>query len=154
MKDKFNNEIKSKLDIGVHQNLSIKQEEFVFDFDISKESLKLLINSKEQIFVEKLVSLLIHNIRTTRYKDIFDLYYLCEEEKLDKKLIVELICEYFITNKLDYDISEIKNKINKIFNNYNFRRNIINSKNNWLQIDINIVLDKILDFLSDLEVKL
>ena len=40
------------------------------------ENAILIINSKKQIICEKLKSLLRFGIRTTRYKDIFDIYYL------------------------------------------------------------------------------
>lgn len=44
----------------------------------------LLINSKEQIFTEKLKSLLRFGPLSTRYKDIFDLCYLSDHVKSDK----------------------------------------------------------------------
>ena len=59
LKDLFGNQIESKIDIGVHKNLDIQQEEYIFNFDIFNNSMVLLINTKEQIFVEKLSSLLI-----------------------------------------------------------------------------------------------
>ena len=48
----------------------------MFNFEVFNNSMTLLINTKEQIFVEKLSSLLKHGIRTTRYKDVYDFYYL------------------------------------------------------------------------------
>ena len=76
LKDSFGNQIETKIDIGVHKNLNIKEEEYIFNFEIFNDSMALLINTKEQIFVEKLSSMLKHGIRTTRYKDIYDFYYL------------------------------------------------------------------------------
>lgn len=70
--DDFDYIIASKLDIGVHKNFDIEQEEYCFDLDIIKESATLLINSKEQIFTEKLKSLLRFGYTSTRYKDVFD----------------------------------------------------------------------------------
>ena len=50
----------------------MEQDEYYFDFNIIDESVSLLINSKEQIIVEKLKSLLKFGITSTRFKDIFD----------------------------------------------------------------------------------
>ena len=62
----------------------IKQEQYYFNLSIINEEVTLLINSIEQIFTEKLKSLLKLGINSTRYKDIFDLYYLIKCNKLDK----------------------------------------------------------------------
>ena len=71
--DSTGDSIESKIDLGVHKNLSIEQEEYCFDIAFSDEGANLLINSKEQMFAEKLKSLLKFGKYTTRYKDIFDL---------------------------------------------------------------------------------
>ena len=56
--DSFNNIIGTKIDIGVHNNLDIDQEEFLIDVCIQEDAIQLLVNSREQIIVEKLKSLL------------------------------------------------------------------------------------------------
>lgn len=56
-----------KLDIGVHKYFDMEQDEYYFDFNIIDESVSLLINSKEQIIVEKLKSLLKFGITSTRF---------------------------------------------------------------------------------------
>ena len=75
--DTFGNKIPSKIDLGVHTKLDIKQEEFCFDIAFDDNGASLLINSNEQMFTEKLRSLLRFGAVSTRYKDIFDMYYLC-----------------------------------------------------------------------------
>ena len=64
--------INTKLDIGVHKLFDIEQDNYCFDLGIFKENVNLLINSREQIFAEKLKSLLKFGITSTRYKDVFD----------------------------------------------------------------------------------
>ena len=64
-----------KLDIGVHNHLEIEQERIVFSFGQGTE-LTLQVNSPEQIFAEKCLSLSRLGALSTRYKDIYDLYYL------------------------------------------------------------------------------
>ena len=50
VKDKKHNKIETKLDIGVHKNFDIEQDECCFDLNNINESVTLLINAKEQIF--------------------------------------------------------------------------------------------------------
>ena len=81
----------TKLDIGVHKLFELEQEEYCFSFDLYKNNANLLINSMEQIFTEKLKSLLKLGFRSTRYKDLFDFYYLIENNKLDKEKLINCI---------------------------------------------------------------
>ena len=67
--------IKSKLDIGIHKHLELKQKEYCFDVCMDDEGASLLINSQEQMFAEKLYSLLKLGIYSERYKDIYDMYF-------------------------------------------------------------------------------
>ena len=152
LKDSFGNQIETKIDIGVHKNLDIKQEEYMFNFEIFNNSMSLLINTKEQIFVEKLSSMLKHGIRTTRYKDVYDFYYLITEGNMDKSLLNELITIYCIDNNSRIKTtSDIVNELNKIFNNPNFLDNVKNSRYNWINEDTEIVLNNILSFIKELE---
>lgn len=50
--------IKTKIDIGVHSNKSVEQVDFQFKIITDNENVVLLVNPKEQIFAEKLKSLL------------------------------------------------------------------------------------------------
>ena len=70
--------LRSKIDLGVHKQTQIEQDEYCFDVCMDDEGASLLINSKEQIFTEKLRSLLRFGPLSTRYKDIFDLAYLSD----------------------------------------------------------------------------
>ena len=49
----------------------------------------LLVNPKEQIFVEKLKGLLRLGAISTRYKDVYDLFYLCS--RIDKNMLGEYL---------------------------------------------------------------
>ena len=74
--DDTGDSIESKIDLGVHKHLQIKQEEYCFDIGCFDDGANLLINTKEQMFAEKLRSLLKFGPNSTRYKDIFDMCYL------------------------------------------------------------------------------
>ena len=82
--DRAGNKITSKLDLGVHNRLSIEQEDYCFDIAFDEEGASLLINSNEQMFTEKLRSLLRFGAISTRYKDIFDMYFLCQSIEQDR----------------------------------------------------------------------
>ena len=71
------------MDLGVHNAFDIEQEEYCFDIAFDEEGASLLINSNEQMFSEKLRSLLRFGSFSTRYKDIFNMYFL--KDKIDKE---------------------------------------------------------------------
>lgn len=151
--DNFDNSIVIKLDLGVHKNVDLEQDELVFSLDVLNEKVVLLANSKEQIFVEKLKSLLIFGSNSTRYKDILDFYYLINETNLDKGKIYLLINDYiFLNDTLEYyNMNDIYNELKDILSSNRFIRNFDNIKNNWLQLPINIVTKSILNFIGSLE---
>lgn len=146
--------INTKLDIGVHKLFDIKQDSYCFDLDILKESVSLLINSKEQIFVEKLKSLLKFGITSTRYKDVFDFYYLINNEKLDKNKLLKYIDILIFEDSLmkENDFESIITRISLIFKNRRYKSMLNQANNNWLNLPVEVVINNILEFLSSLEV--
>ena len=56
-------------------NLDIYQEELLIDVCIQEDAIQLLVNSREQIIVEKLKSLLRFMSTNTRFKDVFDICF-------------------------------------------------------------------------------
>ena len=149
--DSNNYRIDSKLDIGVHKDFDIEQEEYCFDLDTINESATLFINSKEQIFTEKLKSLLKFAYTSTRYKDIFDFYYLIKYGNLNKAKLDKYI------NKIIFNDSSLKvngfeeiyKMLNQVFNNRRFISNLNNVKVNWLDISYKEVINSILEFMQD-----
>ena len=150
--DNFNNTLITKLDLGVHKNIDIKQDGLVFSMNVLNQNIVLLANSKEQIFVEKLKSLLIFGTASTRYKDILDFYYLIKETMLNKKKLYLLINDYiFLNENMDYkNMTDIIIELEKIFKSSRFIKNFNNIKNNWLELPIDVVSVNILDFLKSL----
>lgn len=57
IEDNTGHSFKSKIDLGVHKYVQIDQDEYCFDVCLDDVGASLLINSKEQIFTEKLKSL-------------------------------------------------------------------------------------------------
>ena|GEM_PF-3609699 len=79
--DTIGYELISKIDLGVHKKFEIGQEEYCFDISFTEDGASLLINANEQMFSEKLCSLLKFGPASTRYKDIFDMVFKLDREK-------------------------------------------------------------------------
>ena len=82
--DDTGDSIENKIDLGVHKHLSVDQEEYCFDIAFDEEGANLLINSREQMYTEKLRSLLKFGANSTRFKDIFDLCFLSGQVDTEK----------------------------------------------------------------------
>ena len=151
--DNFGTNIETKLDIGVNTYYQIKQDEFYFDLSIIDDGVSILVNSKEQIFAEKLKSMLKFGIRSTRYKDIFDLYYLITETNIDKNKL--LMCFNIIIFKDNYmkekNIRDVIRRINNIINNKGFIKMIDSADNNWLNISVDEVINTFFSYIKSLE---
>lgn len=152
--DKEQNVIESKLDIGVHKLFDIEQDNYYFDFEIINQSANLFINSLEQIFVEKLKSLLKLGIRSTRYKDIFDFYYLINYEKLDNyKLSICFNVLIFLDETMkEKNMQDIAKRFKSICNSEMYKQKLLNPKFNWINIPIDDVISLIISYLESFEV--
>ena len=149
--DKNDYRIDSKLDIGVHKDFDIEQEEYCFDLTTINKSATLFINSKEQIFTEKLKSLLKFAYTSTRYKDVFDFYYLIKYGNLSKNRL-ETYIEKIVFNDETLNVNsfdEIYKKLNQVFNNKRFVSNLSNVKVNWLDVSSKEVINCILEFMQE-----
>lgn len=113
----------------------------------------LLINSCEQIFAEKLKSLLKFGIRSTRYKDIFDFYYLINYEMLDKSKLMRYIDILIFKDKMcdENGIDDIINRIKTILNNRRYNNMLNIADNNWLEIPTDKVIKSILKYLEEID---
>ena len=141
-----------KLDIGIHKNLSLQQEEICFDLNSLDESVTLLANSKEQIFSEKLKSLLKYGANSTRYKDIFDFYYLIKVESIDVTTFKKMIESYiFDDSKMwENNFNGVYNRVVDVFNDEDYLNKLDNSDMNWLDINIKEITTTILEFFKSL----
>lgn len=153
LRDKKHNKIETKLDIGGHKNFDIEQDEYCFDLNNINESVVLLINSKEQIFTEKLKSLLKLGFVSTRYKDIFDFYYLINNETLDKEQLLKCfnILIFQDEGMKENNMDDIIRRLNRILHNRNYLRNLNTAKNNWLELPTDDVIENVLDFFKTIQ---
>lgn len=154
--DKYGNKLKTKLDIGVHKLLDIKQDEYCFDLSIINKNANLLINSKEQIFVEKIKSLLKLGFRSTRYKDLFDFYYLINKTELDKEKLINCFNILIFKDETmrENNIEDVVNRLQMTFNSNAYRNHLSNPKNNWLDITVDDAIMSVLKYIKSLGEKL
>lgn len=149
IKDDTGHSLKTKMDLGVHKNIQIEQDEFCFDVCHDDEGVSLLMNSKEQIFAEKLRALVKFGTFSGRVKDVFDLCYL--SEYVDKERLLRCIHTYILDDSemFEHNMEDIRRRVRKVFSDKNFARSVENSgKDNWLRIKASVAFERILDCLN------
>jgi predicted nucleotidyltransferase component of viral defense system len=150
IQDENGNMITSKLDLGVHKRLNIKQEEYCFDIAFDDEGASLLINSNEQMIAEKLRSLLRFGPVSTRYKDIFDIYYL--SQNINKEQLRVCLDTYIFSDAgmREKDINGIIRRVKLAFSDKMYLKRLSTTNLKWLDEELNEILEGILDFLESL----
>lgn len=149
--DAANTSITSKIDLGVHAAADIEQDEFCFDVCMDDEGASLLINSREQIFVEKLRSLLRFGPISTRYKDLYDMCYLSEVS--DQSRIIKYINKSILddSDMREQSLEDISGRLDRTFKNRAYRMRVERSISaNWLDISYDEVTGKLLAYINGL----
>lgn len=145
--DDEGNVLSLKMDIGVHKDLDIEQEEYCFDVCFQEDSASVLINSREQMITEKLKSLMRFGTRSTRYKDIFDICYLSDLTDMEKLRFCIHKCIYADTTIDVNDADEIRRRAKRICSSSTYKKQVERSNKNWLDLSVDEVLKKDLEFL-------
>ena len=143
IRDTFNNEINTKIDVGVHTEYNIDQDELCFNTCIDNENITVFVNSKEQIFVEKIIPIIKFGSLSTRYKDYYDLYWLIKNGNLNKDKVIKIMDDKIFNigiNNIN-SIEELINLIENILSNEKYLEKLNDRKNNWIEIG-NIELKK------------
>lgn len=154
IKDDSGHTLQSKIDLGVHKQNQIEQDKYCFDVCLDDKGAGLLINSKEQIFTEKLRSLLRFGPFSTRYKDIFDLCYL--SNNMDQDRLMQCLNTLIISDPgiRENSMEAILARVNQTFHNRSYLRRLEQSRStNWLGITVSDALDTIRAFLTALAVR-
>ena len=141
--------IKFKLDIGVHTLLAIEQQTLCFSF--GEENVMLKVNPPEQIFSEKLYSLAKHGALSGRYKDIYDMFYLIKESKIDKRIVKQCL-ELLTMNGLHniHSIEDICERVSFALEDKEFMSHLSTSKDKWVDEESETVVKEVLDFIYSL----
>lgn len=146
--DNFKHNYNFILDIGAHRFSDLEQEEYYFNINSYNEKVSLLINSKEQIFYEKLESLLNKGATTSRYKDLFDFYYFIKIDPINIDKFKNIVTRYLLETDtvLEETFNDIYNRLSEIFEIKDFVNNVTINKYNWLELSGEEVIEAILNF--------
>ena len=149
--DSFGNKIGAKLDIGVHNNLDIEQEEYCFELNGIKDNVTLFMNSKEQMIAEKLRYLLKLGRFSTRYKDIFDIYYFVTVSGVDINKLTKCIREFILEAEgmRETNMNDVVLRLGSIFRNKAYLMKAETARSNWIDIPILEVTTRIISFFSE-----
>ena len=151
MEDDAGHSLRSKIDLGVHKQMQIEQDEYCFDVCLDDEGASLLINSKEQIFTEKLRSLLRFGPLSTRYKDVFDLAYLTDH--VNRAKLMQCLDTYIFSDlgMRENDMDAIRSRVHQTFQNRTYLQRLQRSRSaNWLGMNVSDALDQIQTYLLKL----
>ena len=150
--DQNGNFIDSKIDLGVHRHLEIEQEEYCFDIAFDDKGASLLANTREQMFVEKLRSLLKFGSFSTRYKDVYDMYYQCGKMNKDKLIHCLYVFIFDDSGMRENDMDAIVKRIEFVFSDKAYEKRVDMSDKRWLDVDIQEVFVGILDYLKKIHI--
>lgn len=142
--------VESKIDIGVHKQLELEQEEYCFDVCMDDEGASLLKNSNEQSIAEKLRALLVFGVNDKRYKDIYDMYYLKDYIDTEKLLQYITILIFGDTQMRENSMEDIVRRVENSFKDKRYLERISTSRQRWIDEDIEDIADGIITFLKQL----
>ena len=115
------------------------------------EGASLLINSKEQIFTEKLRSILRFGPLSTRFKDVFDMCYLSDH--VDRQRLEQCMNTYIFSDPgmRENDMNAIRARVQRTFADRTYRQRLERSRSsNWMGISVSEALERITAFLKTL----
>ena len=144
--DSTGTSMKTKLDLGVHDKLPLEQKELWFDTALQDEGVALMANSKEQVCAEKLRSLMHIGAASTRFKDVFDVYYLLCREGVDADALDRAmrVLVYDADDMRENSPADAYARLSRVLNDRRFLRNLSNARNNWLGANVDKVVTGIL----------
>lgn len=140
--------LETKMDIGVHNLVSPDLEELCFDLSKLDEGVTLLADSNEQVVAEKLRSLLRIGAASTRYKDVFDIYYLLAAKKVRSSEMETALHALILDDKTmrENSVADIYRRLARVLNDRRFKSQLSKAKNDWLQVSPDKVVATILRY--------
>ena len=148
VEDEIGSTIETKVDIGVHTRAEVEQAEFGFRVVTRGGTVQLLVNNKEQIFVEKLKSLLRFGSASTRFKDVFDMYYL---SRRIRKTVLRTYMKLYIYDDAkmrECDSAGVVRRLQRIFTNHRYMEQLADPVYAWIDESPSDVTARLVDFLS------
>ena len=110
--------------------------------------MQLLVNNKEQILVEKLKSLLRFGSASTRFKDVFDMYYLSRRVR---KTVLRAYLKLYIYDDpkmRENDILGVVGRLRRVFANRRFMKQLADPVYAWIDDPPEDVTARLVNFLS------
>lgn len=94
-----------------------------------------------------------HNLRSTRYKDIYDFYYLINEQPINKTLLLKYIDKTIINDSsIKYEnMDSVCKAVNELLNDENFKNHVNDSLDKWIDKPINDIIESICDFIKSIK---
>ena len=128
--------------------MEIEQEEYCFDIAFDDKGASLLINTREQMFAEKLRSLLKFGSFSTRYKDIYDMYYQCG--KMDKDKLFQCLHTFIFDDPgmRENDMAAIVKRVESVFRDKTYMKRVDKSDKRWMDDEISNVFEGIVNYLK------
>ena len=149
IKDKKKDSLKIKLDIGVHTYLAIEQERLVFMFENNNNSISLKANPCEQVFAEKLLSLGRLGVLSTRYKDVYDIYYLINSGKLNINKIKNILSLFFRESKRrPNNLADLQFVIESTLNDNRFSKEANRPASKWIDVNYDAIVKTVIDYIN------
>lgn len=148
IEDAEGNQVRSKMDLGVHNRFELEQEEYCFDIAYGDEGVSLLINSDEQMLAEKLRSLLKFGPFSTRYKDVYDMYYLKDLVNIEKLMVALNVCIFSDASMKENTGSDIARRLKIVFSDKGYINRLDTSDKRWIDEEIDVVTGGLLEFIS------
>ena len=146
IEDVEGHQIRSKIDLGVHSKFELAQEEYCFDIAYDDAGASLLINSDEQMLAEKLRSLLKFGPLSTRFKDVYDIYYL--KDKVDRIKLWQALDTYIFHDDTmrEKEGKDIVKRLKFTFSDKEYIRSLDKSDKRWVDDEIDVITEEILKF--------
>ena len=139
--------VRTKLDIGVHAHNDLRQVERRFSALAEERRATLYSSSCEQMFAEKLLSLIRHGVMSTRTKDVFDLYYL--SGMVSRRKLKQFVDAMILHNRRCplREPARIIDSIARTFSSRRFLRDMASPRSNWLGLPPKEVSEHVLVYL-------
>ena len=149
LKDEKESTLKIKLDIGVHTYSAIEQEKIIFTFDSDSNSISVRVNPCEQVFAEKLISLARLGPISTRYKDLYDFYYLIVNDFVKISKIREILNLFLSTSKrMPNNMFELVNSVIDTLENPTFAKEAKEPASKWIDVEYDDLKNTIIEFIQ------
>ena len=142
--------MRTKIDIGVHTHEEMVQLEYSFEVVSAEENAELQINSNEQIFVEKLLSLLRHGIVSRRPKDVFDMYYL--SSRLNRNVLRTYMASliYASTRCKERSKEDVLGSLKRTFSSKRYLSKLGSARVNWIGVSPKVATSTVAEFIASI----